>query len=64
MRYEATFELEPAAYFGVPDENFQTIVPGTVKNASSHPIMAGPMRQSGWGTLSRYRDDEKAIRLT
>ena len=63
MKFIAGVEIQPSGPFGVPQKG--TIVvpgaPGGTTNMTSAPIHTGSMTQVGHGTLSRFRDEAKAI---
>ncbi len=61
MKFVAGVELQPSGAFGLP-EGDRVIVPGGQLTIASAPINSSSMVQVGHGTLSRFRDDEKAIR--
>lgn len=62
MKYTLTVEVAPAAPFGVPEDGMTVLPPGTGEyfGASYH---TDTLTRVGYGALSRYRQEDEAIRL-
>jgi hypothetical protein len=64
MKFEFVVKISPPGVFGVPDEG-RTVVPSTPARQVTGPaIHVRTMRVFGHGTLSEYRREGDALRLT
>jgi len=62
MQFIAGVEIQPSAQFGVPQDDTIVVPAGT--NITSAAIHTSSGTRFGHGTLSRFRDENEAIRKT
>ena len=61
MKFIASVEIQPSGPFGVPAGD-AIVVPGGTSNILSAPLHARSMTKVGHSSLSRFREDSKAVK--